>query len=448
MIAGWWLIAGLFCSLLSGGLGSLVLSLHTLSRVRIASHLSEIERASIQRRVRAILDEAPAHAAALEILRLLFAFASGLFMVMWAGAMLGGAVGSWASLALGLVVALVALWIFATLIPMGIATHAGERTIVRMSAAIRWIHTIFVPVLPLYRFTDEVVRRLLGTETNPKDNAIAVSDLRSIVEDNEVEGKLDETEFDMLEAVVEFRSTSVEQIMTPRTEIMALEYTDDLEAVQTFVDEHGHSRHPVYSENLDHIEGMLYAKDLLKWIINLGSNNKPFVLSEILREPSFVPETKTVRELLTQLLADQVHIAIILDEYGGTSGLVTMEDIVEEIFGEIQDEYEAPEGSPAVVIDKGAMLAEIDARTEIDDANDQLEVLSIELPESDDYDTVAGFINTALGRIPEEGESFDHESLHIEILEAEPTRVIRLRISREHDPDQLAEPITEHPIGK
>ncbi len=217
--------------------------------------------------------------------------------------------------------------------------------------------------------------------------------------------------------------------MTPRTEINALEYTDDLSTVEAFIDEHGHSRHPVFSENLDHIEGMLYAKDLLKWIIHHGNNGKPFVLSEILREPSFVPETKTVRELLTQLLADQVHIAIILDEYGGTSGLVTMEDIVEEIFGEIQDEYEDPEDETAVVIDQSAKAAEIDARTDIDDANDELESLGIELPESDDYDTVGGFINTSLGRIPEQGEQFDHEALRFEILEAEPTRVLRLRVS-------------------
>ena len=244
----------------------------------------------------------------------------------------------------------------------------------------------------------------------------------------------------MLEAVVEFRSTSVEQIMTPRTEINALEYTDDLGEVQAFINEHGHSRHPVYSENLDHIEGMLYAKDLLKWIINHGNNGEPFVLSELLREPSFVPETKTVRELLTQLLADQVHIAIILDEYGGTSGLVTMEDIVEEIFGEIQDEYEEPEDATAVVLDQSNKSAEIDARTEIDDANDELGAVGIELPESDDYDTVGGFINTLLGRIPEQGEEFDHESLRFEILEAEPTRVVRLRVLCVPDQD---EPIKE-----
>jgi magnesium and cobalt exporter, CNNM family len=440
MIAGWWLIAGLALASLAGIFASLVLSLHTLSRMRIASLLQDLEHDQAEQRVRAILDDVPGHAAALAFIRQLLRYATGLSFVFWASGMRAEQSPSITSIIIGLLIAAGVLWIISTLIPMGIALHAGEAAVIRLSLLIRALHILFVPVLPLWRFINEVVRRLAGNTQDTADNAI--SDLRSIVEDTQVEGKLDEAERDMLEAVVEFRSTSVEQIMTPRTEINALEYTDDLAEVQRFVDEHGHSRHPVYSENLDHIEGMLYAKDLLKWIIHHGNNGKPFVLSEILREPTFVPETKTVRELLTGLLADQVHIAIILDEYGGTSGLVTVEDIVEEIFGEIQDEYEDPEqNASAIILDEENKSAQIDARTEIDDANDQLEPIGITLPESDDYDTVGGFVNTALGRIPAQGESFEHESLRFEILEAEPTRVLRLEVSavQSQDPTQQAE---------
>ena len=429
MIAGWWLITGIVLAFASGLFASLVLSLHTLSRIRIAPLLQEIERESVIERTKVILEDIQGHAAALAFIRLIFQLATALCMVYWAASMRGESTPTSISIAAGVAAALALLWVITTLVPMGVAQHAGEHIIIRFALPIRIIHAVFVPVLPVWRFTNEVVRRLSGTDQSTKDLAITGSDLRSIVGDNEVEDKLDEAERDMLEAVVEFRSTSVEQIMTPRTEINALEYTDDLDKVQSFINEHGHSRHPVYSENLDHIEGMLYAKDLLKWIINHGNNGKPFILSEILREPSFVPETKTVRELLAQLLADQVHIAIILDEYGGTSGLVTVEDIVEEIFGEIQDEYEDPEDAVSVIIDQEASAAEIDARTDIDDANDELETLGIELPESDDYDTVGGFINTVLGRIPEQGEEFNHESLRFKILEAEPTRVVRLRVS-------------------
>lgn len=438
MMAGWWFIASLGLALLSGVFAALVLSLHTISRVRMTSALQDVEdHPGLVARVRAILADVPGHAAALSILRSTARFASGVCMVFWASAMRHEDIPSGVSLVIGLVVALAVIWFVSILIPMGVATHAGERTIIRMSTLIRATHLLFVPLLPLHRFTDEVVRRLAGADPNGKEISITADDLRSIVDDDEIESRLDETERDMLEAVVEFRSTSVEQIMTPRTEIIALRYTDDLAQVKAFVDDHGHSRIPVYGENLDDIEGMLYAKDLLRWIIHTGPDERAFVLRDILREPTFVPETKTVRELLAQLLADQVHIAVIIDEYGGTSGLVTMEDIVEEIFGEIQDEYENPEDTPGgVVIDETARAAEIDARTEIDDANDELEPLGIELPESDDYDTVGGFINTHLGRIPDTGESFDHETTRIEILEAEPTRVVRLRVSRVPNDEQ------------
>ncbi|MGV6815055.1 MAG: hemolysin family protein [Phycisphaerales bacterium] len=435
MMAGWWLIVSLTLAALAGVFASLTLALHTLSRLRITSHIQDHEDEQITGRVRAILDDIQGHAVAIAFFQSILRIASLIACMYWAAAMRHLTTPDAVSIGLGSLIGLMILWLCTTLIPAAVAHHAGENIVVRLSPLIRLAHMAFVPILPLWRFTNEVVRRLAGAEQSSKEIAISGSDIRSIVEDDEVQEQLDETERDMLEAVVEFRSTSVEQIMTPRTEINALEYTDDLEEIQAFINEHGHSRHPVYSENLDHIEGMLYSKDLLKWIISHGNNAKPFVLKELLREPSFVPETKTVRELLAQLLADQVHIAIILDEYGGTSGLVTMEDIVEEIFGEIQDEYEEPEDQAGVVIDPEKACAEIDARTEIDDANDELEPLDIELPESDDYDTVAGFVNTVLGRIPEEGEAFTHDQVRIEILEAEPTRVIRLRVWRRDDED-------------
>ncbi len=438
MMAGWWFIAALGLSLVSGVFAALVLSLHTISRVRMTGVLQDVEEhPHLVGRVRAILADVPGHAAALSILRSTSRLGAGACMVFWAAATRGEPIPGPVSLFLGLLVAMILIWFVSILIPMGVANHAGERTILRLSRLIRAAHLLFVPLLPAHRFTDEVVRRLAGADPNGKEIVITADDLRSIDDDREIESRLDETERDMLEAVVEFRSTSVEQIMTPRTEIKALRYTDDISQVKAFVDEHGHSRIPVYGENLDDIQGMIYAKDLLRWIIPQGDANRGFVLREILRQPTFVPETKTVRELLAQLLADQVHIAVIIDEYGGTSGLVTMEDIVEEIFGEIQDEYENPEDTPGgVVVDPAARAAEIDARTEIDDANDELESLGIELPESDDYDTVGGFINTHLGRIPDTGEAFDHQDIRVEILEAEPTRVVRLRVSRVPESDR------------
>jgi putative hemolysin len=431
MMAGWWFVGAMCAVVLAGFFAAVELSLHTLSRVRMSSEIDDEH--PHRKRVESILEDVAGHAASLSILTIAWRLIAAVCFVFWATGMLHLEAPDVKSVALGLGVGALLIWTGSVLVPMGIASHAGEPTVIRFARVARAAHLVLTPLLPLQRFLGEVVRRLVGAESNGKDINISASDLRAIVEDDAVEAQLDETERDMLEAVVEFRSTSVEQIMTPRTEIDALQYTDDLSEVMQFVNDRGHSRIPVYREDLDHIEGILYAKDLLRWIVKHGKDNQPFVLSDVTRDPTFVPETKTVRELLAQLLAAQVHIAIILDEYGGNSGLVTMEDIVEEIFGEIQDEYEEPE-DPAdnVQLDTQARAATIDARTEIDDANDELEAIGLELPESDDYDTVAGFVNTTLGRIPE-------PMMQIEILEAEPTRVVKVRIKRVDVPDELAD---------
>ncbi|MHA7814531.1 MAG: hemolysin family protein [Phycisphaerales bacterium] len=443
MMAGWWLIAALACVLLAAFFSALELSLHTLSRVRMSSELDDDHHH--RDRIEVILKDVPGHAASLSFFTISMRLSAAVCFVFWASGLRHEPAPSPLSVFLGLAIAAVFVWIGSVLIPMGVAAHAGEPTLIRFARIARVAHLCVVPLLPTQRFMAEVVRRLVGAEKNGRDLNISASDLRSIVDDDEVESRLDETERDMLEAVVEFRSTSVEQIMTPRTEIDALQYTDDLTEVMKFVDEHGHSRIPVYRDDLDHIDGILYAKDLLRWITTHGQDGSPFVLSEVTREPTFVPETKTVRELLAQLLAAQVHIAIILDEYGGNSGLVTMEDIVEEIFGEIQDEYEEPDDpSGSVQLDPTAKAATIDARTEIDDANDELDTIGLELPESDDYDTISGFVNTTLGRIPEPGEQIDLPMMRIDILEAEPTRVVRVRITRVDVPDEMGEFSTQN----
>ncbi len=440
MSAGWWLILGLGMVFASAVCGSIVLALSTLSKSKLASAAGDEPRKEHASRLEIIQKDPEEHAAPVAFFRLVFQSLAVVAIIFWAAALRKEPTPSWISIAIGIAAGNMILWIFSTLVSFGVAKHGGERTIVLFALPIRLLHALFTPILPISAFLNEVIRRL-SDDAHQNDDGQISAQILSAVTEGELEGHLDETERDMLEAVVEFRSTLVESVMTPRTEIDALEYTDDLQKVQEFVDEHGHSRVPVYEENLDHIRGVLYAKDLLRWITQHGGNGQPFVLEDIYREPTFVPETKTIRELLAQLLAEKVHIAVILDEYGGTSGLVTIEDIVEEIFGEIQDEYENPEDEPGgVEIHTNDQSATIDARTDIDDANDELETIGIELPESDDYDTVAGFINTTLGRIPDVGETFNAKAICIEILEAEPTRVTSIRITKKQgDEEEHAE---------
>lgn len=434
MTAGWWLVIACGFLLVAGVFSTLVVCLHKFSRGRLGKLGESLESESRRSRLESIGTDPYEHAAAMSMLRIPLQLLAGISCVMYASAMRLEQHPSWIAALIGVAIAAPLIWLFNGVVAQSIAHHGPEKTIIRFAVPIRVIHTLMGPVKLVVRFVDEVIRRLINNEDENDSNGID-SELLSVVTEREREGHIDEAERDMLEAVVEFRSTTVEQIMTPRTEIDALPYTDDLSAVQAFIDEHGHSRAPVYDEDLDHVVGFLYAKDLLRWILSHGGNGTPFVLRDIVRPASFVPETKTVRELLTQLLAEKVHIAMVADEYGGTSGLVTMEDIVEEIFGDIQDEYEdAEDVIGSVEIDESTNSAVIDARTPIDDTNDELEAMGIELPESDDYDTVGGFVSATLGRIPDAGESFEHERTRVDVLEAEPTRVLRVRVTQMQEP--------------
>lgn len=413
---------------LSAVFSTLHLSLRAASRVVLDELIEHAPATARARRLGAIIEHPDEHAQSVALIRLACSLVVVIALVRWLAAMSGTDTAGLAQITGGVVLATVLLWLVAIVVPMAIARHAGAKTVAFWSWLIAATHTVLRPLLGVARFFDEVVRRLAGTSEADASETLD-AELLNAVDLSERTGHIDETARDMIEAVVEFRSTTVEEIMTPRTEINALEYTDDLATVRRFVREVGHSRIPVYRDNLDHIEGILYAKDLLHWM----AQDEPgdFSLVAILRPATYIPETKTVRELLAELIAQRVHIAIAADEYGGTAGLVTIEDMVEEIFGEIEDEYEQDDDDrPSVDIDPQQAAAQIDARKHIDDANDAIAAIGIELPESDDYDTVGGFVATTMGRIPAVGETLTLDGLVVTVLEAEQTRVLRIRVQR------------------
>lgn len=422
---------------LSALFSALFHSLRDLSRVALEELAAQRNRPGARRRIEKILRDDEGHAAAVAFPRiacnLLVAIAAVFVVTHLRRGAEGGVPPSPTAVEvlIGLGVASLLIWLFALVLPHSIAKHAGEQTVHAMSALVRLCYVVLLPLRRVVDFSDEVVRRLAGEEPETEAEALE-AELMSVVEEAQEEGQFDETERHMIEAVVEFRSTTVEQIMTPRTEIEALELTNDLGEVIKTIKAVKHSRIPVYEENMDHIAGIFYIKDLMMWLAGDGvrGSGRPFELKSILRPAIFVPETKTVRELLSELLAKQVHIAMVVDEYGGVSGLVTIEDIVEEVFGDIRDEYERPpdEKTPDVSVKVEQKTAEIDARIYIDDANDKLRVLGVELPEGEDYDTVGGLVVTSLGRIPEAGESLRVNGFVLTVLEAAPTRVERVRL--------------------
>lgn len=423
----WWLVIGLVSLLFGAIFAAVQVALGEMSRGRLDELAEAKGKPGLQKRARAIVDDPMGHRLSVALPRVLFHALVLVAGVMYAAGLAGRTSPTMSDTIIGLCASGVVLWAFAVAAPMIVAQHVAERLVLASSWLVRAWYLVLAPARAVLGVVDEGARRLSGAGDQDAAEALE-QELRDVVDEHALGNDLGDEEREMLEAVVEFRTTTVEQVMTPRTEIQALEYTDDLEAVKDLLDTRGHSRVPVYKESLDKIEGFLYAKDLLRWIISHGNNGTPFILGEVLRPALFVPESKTVRELLTELLAKRVHIAMVADEYGGTAGLVTIEDIVEEIFGEIADEYEDPEPAGPVVIVEGEHAAIVDARAHIDDVNDELDALGLELPESDEYDTVGGFVVTTLGRIPPAGESFEHAGTKVEVLDAEPTRVVRVRV--------------------
>lgn len=419
-------------------LSTLVQSIRDLSRTALEEIATIRNRPIRTARVRAILDDLDGHAAAVALPRIICNLVLVVALVMYVALIrtprdsveLSSTI-NWVDAVIGIGIASILLWVFGVAIPTSIAKHAGEGTVYSWSIVLRASYLLCKPVAALARGIDEVVRRLTGRTAQNDMDAIE-EELLNVVEEAQDEGGIDEAEKQMIEGVVQFRNRTVAQVMTPRTEIEAMELTNDLGKVTALVRKVGHSRIPVYEESIDRVVGVFYVKDLMKWLAGDGRTaGKAFDLKRLLRPAFFVPETKTIRELLPELLKKRVHIAMVADEYGGTAGLVTMEDIIEEVFGDIQDEYEQVEEEvPEVKVDAAAKTAEIDARAYIDNVNDQMEPLGIELPASDEYDTVGGFVTVTLGRIPSAGETFMHDGLVVDVLEAQPTRVTRVRIHK------------------
>lgn len=439
-----------FASLVFGAVCStLHLSLRGLSRSRLEL-LAEQKSRNLRARAGRILEDRTGHAASIALPRVFANILVALAILIWVNKVRGHAASvgfTGGDIVIATIIATPVLWLVGYVLPLSIATHAGERTVLLFSRTIRGMHLALLPVRRVIDVMDEAVRRLAGATASNAQEAIG-AELLSVAEMGQAEGRLDESEREMIEGVVSFRTTSVERIMTPRTDIEAIELTDDLEVVLARVQEIGHSRIPVYRESLDGIVGILYVKDLLSF---LGGQRRgdAFRLDKVVRKALFVPEQKAVRELLAELVTNKVHLAMVADEYGGTSGLVTIEDIIEEVFGDIFDEYdEAEDEDPTLTVDVVARVAHAEASMRVDEANDGLEAIGVEVPESDEYDTLGGFVITRLGRIPEVGESVELRGGVVRVTQSSPTRVLGVTIeARDAAPAAQAEPSPEQAEG-
>ena len=250
----------------------------------------------------------------------------------------------------------------------------------------------------------------------------ADSDILALVEREEATGGVEEQEQRMIRGIIGLEDKTVREIMVPRIDMAAADVEDSVADVAAIVNDRGFSRVPVYRENIDDIVGIVYAKDLLRAMTSGGGRERK--LQDLLREPFFIPESKRLDGLLTEMQATRTHLAIVVDEYGGTAGLVTIEDLLEEIVGEIEDEYDVSRPPMEVVSDDEVV---IDAGM----PTDVLAELFDYRVESDDFDTVGGFIIHQLGRLPSVGDEVRVDGLTVRVLSMSGRRVRRLRIVRQ-----------------
>jgi len=251
----------------------------------------------------------------------------------------------------------------------------------------------------------------LGLERGP-------TEIQQVIDESEERGLITHDEGEMIEGIFDLKQTVAREIMIPRTHVVAVPKQCSREHLLETIIQSGHSRIPVYSENVDHIVGILNAKDLLPLWLN---DEKEFDLQSISREPFFVPETKRIKDLLNELRNKKYHMAVIVDEYGGTAGIVTIEDIIEEIIGEIRDEHDMEE-EPFSTQQDGSIL--VNARVSLDDFDERF---GVSLPRNG-YDSLGGFIIHFLGRVPKKGEEISHQGLRMRIHGGDQKRITRVLV--------------------
>lgn len=318
---------------------------------------------------------------------------------------------------------------FSVAFPQAITRYAGDSFLAASIRALHLLRIVFKPLTAVLHLTDRFVRDAAGAAGTREPEQIEEQieqDILSAVEEGEEQGVVDEQEREMIESVIEFHDSTAGQIMTARPDIAAIDVKSDLPQVRQVIEESGHSRIPVYEGSLDKVVGILYARDLLRYV---GQSADTLDIRSAMRPALFVPETTPLGDLLREFRKRKSHIAIVLDEYGGTTGLLTLEDILKALVGEISEEHEAIE--PALFKRTGEHTAEADAKIEVDEFN---RLTGLNLPEDAGYATLGGFVLATVGRIPDPGFSFEHQGIKYTVLEAEPQRVKRIRIDQSPQP--------------
>ena len=321
-----------------------------------------------------------------------------------------------------------AVLVLCEITPKTISLQRAERVALRMARLVSGATWVMRPVVFVLTAITRLILRMLGGKTQVRGPFVTEEELKMLVSVGEEEGVLEEEEREMIHGIFEMGDMRVRELMVPRTDLVAIEVNEPVEKAVDLVTKHGHTRIPVYDGNLDHIVGVLYAKDLLRAVVR----GEQKTLREIARKPYFTPESNKVQDVLRDLRKNRVHMAIVVDEYGGTAGAVTIEDILEEIVGPIQDEYDIGEEDEIQFISPNEVV--LDGRVSVDDVN---ELLKLEIA-ADDYDTIGGYVLNQLGAAPKVGATLKLGTGELRVEAVQGTRIKKVRI-RSENPFQIPE---------
>lgn len=321
--------------------------------------------------------------------------------------------------------------VFGELVPKRIALQKAEQVSMFAVKPIVMIGKIAAPIIHFLSFATRLVLRVFGMENENIEEQVSEEEIRSLLESGQEKGVFNKTEREMIDSIFDFDDILAQEIMTPRTDVYAIDIQDELHTYLDELMEMRYSRIPVYEEDIDHIIGILNIKDFVRTARHVGFDKVD--IRSILRVPYFIPETKNIDELFKELQRSHQHIALLIDEYGGFSGLVTMEDLIEEVMGEIEDEYDTEE---ATIQQISEQCYRLDGLCPLDEVNN---TLHIELP-SDDFDTVNGFLIDQLGHIPVEDKTYciTYEQLRFDIEEVKEKRIRKVLLHIEKEPSNTS----------
>ena len=310
--------------------------------------------------------------------------------------------------------------VFGELVPKRLAMKYYEKISYATIGMIRGISVITAPFVKLLTVSTNMVSKIFGVG-EAEEEVVTEEEIKMMIDEGEEKGTIERGEKMLLNNVFEFNDIIVSEIMTPRTEMFAIDINDNLEELLDKIDEFKYSRIPVYDEDIDDIKGILFVKDILKPL----KEHKKINIKAIMREPYFIPESKDIDELFKEMQQNKVQMAIAIDEYGGTAGLITMEDIIEELVGNIFDEYDEEEIYAKKIDDNTYILSGTTTSYELK------KIFNVEIPEGD-YETLSGYLIDKLGRIPDDDEHpvIEDEKLTYKVEEIEDKRIKYIKVCR------------------